>query len=627
MNSADVSNPNGTTDANSFYNTDFPIPYNREWVELYNPSGCDTLDISCFTLACNMQPVDLLSQNWGAFTFPAGTKIPPHGYLIIGGNDSQVPVLDFNLTAYRQSVFGVNNLDGEIVRWFLRDEFGWVAIYDPNGIPIDAVYWNLLNSPSLLTAQTEYLYPITTRTSCSGIQTLPAAANISNIEFVGAPVQQSYLSFQRIQDGSMIWSSSPQTPTPRANNYGMVSPPTITFTIQDDYCNLGIGSIQCDVMYHGTDSLHFQWNASAADTLSDLNNLHAGIYILSIFDPYYCSTRSDTIIISNLPAFSISFINVTPQICSDTNGSAESVISNGYPPYIYTWNSTPVQNSNILSQVQAGQFILSVTDSYGCMVLDTVIIQDTFPFPPISLNIQNDTCNRGVGAAFANNTSSIQLDYLWSNSSGNSFINSLFAGSYSLTVSNPMCNKVYNFNIINDYEAYADFTPSPPVMFTDNPLCEFFDNSVNPISWQWNFGDGSFDFTQHPLHVFNATGTYLVTLLIEDNRSCYDTISKTVIVKENTILYIPNAFTPNDDTKNEVFKVYGLNIYDFELRIFSRWGEQIFFSYDPEKGWDGKFMGKDCPEGVYVWQLKYTKDKEKSGAKKEFLTGSVTLFR
>ncbi|MEI8202856.1 MAG: gliding motility-associated C-terminal domain-containing protein [Bacteroidota bacterium] len=626
-NPADLGGTNGTTDANSFYNTDFPIPYNREWVELYNPSGCDSADISCYTLACNMDPNDLTTHNWGAFTFPVGTTIPPHGYIVIGGNDAQVPFLDFNLTQYRQNSYGVNNLDGDLTRWFLRDEFGWVAIYDPSGNPVDALYWNLLNDPSLLFTESEYLFSMSTHTSCNGLMTLAAAVNIPGIEFVGAPIQQTNVSFQRIQDGSMVWCSAPQTPTPRANNFGAVSPPTLTLTTQDDYCNLGIGSIHFNVQYHGTDSLHFHWNTSPADTLSYLNHLHSGTYILSIFDPYYCSYQTDTVIISSQPPFSISFNNVTPQSCSDTNGSAMSVINNGHPPYTYSWNSTPVQTSNVLQQVAAGQYILTVSDSLGCVVSDTVLIQDTYPFPPISLNLRNDTCNRGVGAAFAVNNTSIALNYSWSNASTNASINGLHAGSYSLTVSNPQCSNTYFFDIVNAYEAYADFIPSPAVMFTDNPLCEFFDNSINPISWQWNFGDGSSDFTQHPVHAYAATGSYLVTLVIEDSHACFDSISKTLIVKDNTVFYIPNAFTPNEDGKNEVFKVSGLNIYDFDLRIYTRWGEQIFVSYDAETGWDGKFQGKDCPQGVYVWRFQYSKDKERGGGKKEILTGNVTLIR
>ena len=627
-----ISNPadlglNATTNANSLYNTDFQVGYNREWVELYNPSGCDSVDISCYTLACNMNPGDLITYNWGAFTFPSGTIIPPHGYLIVGGNNAQVPVLDFNISQYRQSNYGVSNLDGVSNRWFLRDEYGWVAIYDPNSVPVDAVYWNYSNNPALLALESEYLSPITTRTSCSGIRTFPAAVNIPGIEFVGAPVAQSYLSFQRTHDGSLTWFSTPQTPTPRANNYGVVSLPTVSHTILNDYCDLGIGYIHYQVEYHGTDSLKFQWISAPFDSLPNINHLHAGSYIVRIFDPYYCETHYDTIQIINQPKFNLSIINVTPQLCSDSNGTAEGVVGNGHSPYIYHWNSSPIQSTNIMQHVPAGLYTLTVTDYVGCVVSDTVSIQDLFPMPPISLSITNDTCSKGIGAAQIINNSSVNLNYLWNNGTTASSIHGLVAGSYSITVQNGQCFRNYAFDILNDYQAQAEFNPIPSVMFTDNPICEFFDYSVNPISWQWNFGDGNFDITSHPTHAYTSTGSYLVSLLIEDDHGCFDSISRTVVVKENSVFYIPNAFSPNGDSKNEVFKVSGINIYDFELRIFTRWGEQIFYSYNPEIGWDGLFMGKECPQGVYVWHLLYTKDKEKDNSKRESLIGSVTLFR
>ncbi len=625
-NPADVS-LNATTNANSLYNIDFQPEYNREWIELYNPSGCDTADISCYTLACNMDPGDQITHNWGAFTFPNGTKIPPHGYIIVGGNNSQVPFLDFNMGAYRQSSYGVSNIDGVSNRWFLRDEFGWVAIYDPNSNPVDAVYWNWDGNPSLLYTTSEYLSPITSRTSCTGLRTFPAAVNIPGIEFVGSPIAQSYLSFQRIHDGGSVWWSTPQTPTPRANNYANVTPPTITINSKDDYCNLGIGGIHIHVEYHGSDSLQFQWLTAPFGTNANIDNLHAGTYIVKIFDPYYCNTHYDTITLIDKPKFNVNIVNVAPQICSDPNGHAEATASNGIAPYAYQWNSAPTQNTSVLQNVVAGLYTVNVTDSVGCTLSDTVTIQNQFPLPPVSLALKNDTCDKGVGSAMVINTSGISLSYLWFNNSNGNSISGLHAGNYSLTVSNAQCSKVYNFSITNDYQASANFTPSPEVVFTENPICEFFDNSLQPIRWWWDFGDGSSDIISHPIHRYTSTGNFLVHLIIEDIHGCIDSLSRMVYVKENTVFYIPNAFSPNEDGKNEVFKVEGFNIYDFELRIFSRWGELIYFSTEQEKGWDGKFLGKECPQGVYIWRLQFTKDKEKGNAKKEFMTGNVTLFR
>jgi gliding motility-associated-like protein len=72
-----------------------------------------------------------------------------------------------------------------------------------------------------------------------------------------------------------------------------------------------------------------------------------------------------------------------------------------------------------------------------------------------------------------------------------------------------------------------------------------------------------------------------------------------------TTLYIPNTFTPNNDNDNEVFGAYGLNIKDFNMLIFNRWGEQIFTSNTIDNRWNGYYNGKLCQEDVYVYKISY----------------------
>ena len=84
---------------------------------------------------------------------------------------------------------------------------------------------------------------------------------------------------------------------------------------------------------------------------------------------------------------------------------------------------------------------------------------------------------------------------------------------------------------------------------------------------------------------------------------CKDTITKLLEVKEEFLLYIPNAFTPNGDGENDTFRPKGSGIKSYSLSVYDRWGEQIFVSTDITKGWDGTFKGKDCQDGVYVYVI------------------------
>ena len=74
-------------------------------------------------------------------------------------------------------------------------------------------------------------------------------------------------------------------------------------------------------------------------------------------------------------------------------------------------------------------------------------------------------------------------------------------------------------------------------------------------------------------------------------------------VTNNYGLYIPNAFTPNGDQDNELFIPIGYGIKSIKLSIFDRWGMEIFKSQDNAIGWDGKYKGKTCEQGIYVFSV------------------------
>jgi gliding motility-associated-like protein len=118
------------------------------------------------------------------------------------------------------------------------------------------------------------------------------------------------------------------------------------------------------------------------------------------------------------------------------------------------------------------------------------------------------------------------------------------------------------------------------------------------------------------------TTTYL--LAIEDSNGCLASDTITVMVNpEDKTFFAPNAFTPNNDGNNDLFKIYALGVYFFDCQIFDRWGEKVFDWQNINEGWDGIYKGKPMPPGVYVYQvhLNYL-DGVSQSAK-----GSVTLIK
>ncbi|PLX05798.1 MAG: hypothetical protein C0598_13835, partial [Marinilabiliales bacterium] len=174
----------------------------------------------------------------------------------------------------------------------------------------------------------------------------------------------------------------------------------------------------------------------------------------------------------------------------------------------------------------------------------------------------------------------------------------------------------------------ADFEAIPPesILEDDEATIVFADssNSVDVLSYDWNFGDGSCGSTQNsPSHVYTEAGEYTVTLDIITDNGCEDNTEKMVIVHPDFVVYAPSAFSPNGDGFNDLFEIKGIGLKKFNLQIFSRWGEIIFESDNIEDQWDGKYNGEYVPTGTYVYKIKYTSmlDKDK------VLEGTITVLK
>lgn len=104
---------------------------------------------------------------------------------------------------------------------------------------------------------------------------------------------------------------------------------------------------------------------------------------------------------------------------------------------------------------------------------------------------------------------------------------------------------------------------------------------------------------------------------------CKDTIAAKVEIEPIFTFYIPNAFTPDADGVNEEFFGDGEGFTTYTMTIYNRWGEQIFFSNDPDKKWDGTHMGKQVEQGVYIYYF-YVLDWNNNDHE---YRGHVTLMR
>jgi gliding motility-associated-like protein len=176
----------------------------------------------------------------------------------------------------------------------------------------------------------------------------------------------------------------------------------------------------------------------------------------------------------------------------------------------------------------------------------------------------------------------------------------------------------------------ADFYNTPEVGYSQDPTITFVDLSYGANYWIWDFGDpgsynDNFAYNMNPVHVFSDSGTYTVMLVVMSSHNCSDTAYHDVVIYPEPIVYIPNAFTPNSDRLNDVFRpiITGFDKSTYKFYIFDRWGREVFFSNDVYTGWDGKHKGKPIEMGVFSYIVYFN---EYTG-KEHKIIGSVTLIR
>lgn len=135
------------------------------------------------------------------------------------------------------------------------------------------------------------------------------------------------------------------------------------------------------------------------------------------------------------------------------------------------------------------------------------------------------------------------------------------------------------------------------------PRVDIVDESIGATDWEYDFADGSQAFSQEPSHEYEEAGAYQVIQTVMNQYGCDDVYSVRVIVKPAITLYIPNTFTPNADGINEAFRGQGVGLKAYEMWIYDRWGENLFYSADTEYGWDGTYKGRAVESGRYIYRF------------------------
>lgn len=327
----------------------------------------------------------------------------------------------------------------------------------------------------------------------------------------------------------------------------------------------------------GNSGLSKLWNTS--ETSQTIIADFAGLYWVEV-DRLGCKSR-DSILIKELPGPKAYFGNDTAY-CE----AFSRILRAENPEYNYLWSNGSTSSDIIINT--PGKYWIRIYDTNACISTDTIELRDS----SFSLSLGNDTtlCS---GEKVNITAKDINYQHLWNTGEKSEMISVSKSGIYSVTVSNGTCIRRDTVLI----------TVRPKISLNLDPeyyLCETLNETFTlsvPTgykSYKWHPGGE----TTTSL-VVTKIGIYSVQ--VQDNYSCIDSDTTAIIKLCPYALWVPTAFSPGSGSDNALFgAVYeGPPIENFEMRIFSRWGELFYISTSLTDKWDGIYMGSPCQIGFY----------------------------
>lgn len=386
----------------------------------------------------------------------------------------------------------------------------------------------------------------------------------------------------------------------------------------------------------GSAPFTYVWNPNVSTT-DTANGLCAGSYTVDVTDAGGC-TNQYTYTITQPTQLSLA-ITGTDSICAGTNTTMTAAPAGGTGPYTISWdNSLPNGISQTVSPNVTTIYTATVTDANGCNLQQTFTV--TINPAPVAAFVPGPNDCSPATIQFTN-TSQSGTTWYWdfgdpstlADTSGaqNPSYTYNASGTYDVTLIASFGSGCYDTIVIpGAVTVFANPVAGVSVVNANvselSPDVTFNDLSTGGNYCVFYFGDGDSLIGCNMgsfIHTYDAAGTYTAMQVIVNADGCVDTTYITVVVEEETTIYVPNAFTPNNNGANETFLAYGTKVETFHLMVFDRWGNLLFESSDITKGWDGTYKGTIVQEDVYVWKINYTDQQ----GKKFRMIGHVSLIR
>lgn len=297
-------------------------------------------------------------------------------------------------------------------------------------------------------------------------------------------------------------------------------------------------------------------------------------------------------------------------------GETTTLIGSGEGDYIWS-------NGSTASEIQVGSGTWELVVSTACGSSAVMYIISALAGEPVQIDQGPSTaiCADGQPVVL---TATGDGDFVWDDGSTGALFVVDAVGTYTVMAVNE-CGTYSYSTVVTNSDVTALFVPS--TASRSAPVEINFQNlsSGGAVAFEWYLDGQAVSEGFNYSRLFTWPDTYLITLIAEDAAGCRDSYSLPIeIILVDDQLFVPNAFTPDNDGINEVFKAYGPDFPDFKMEIYNRWGDLVFVSNDMRRGWNGdsKGSGYYAQNDVYVWVISYTSLKGR-----ERLTGHVVVVR
>ena len=409
----------------------------------------------------------------------------------------------------------------------------------------------------------------------------------SNFYNIGAGVHNMY-----IEDATGLVSIYAVTSSP-------LCPVNTTYVATDASCNQNDAKLTLSPAY-GKSPYTFTLDGINYQDNNTFTNLPAGNYTFTVKDANGVTFSGYATIKSNCPIVSASQTDPT---CDRHDGTITATVDNGTSPYQFSIDGVNFQNSNLFTGLSAGNYIIRIKDSGGYSDTTSVTLYSNCLL--LNINITNTVCsnvNGSITVSASDGTPPYRYSLDGYNFQAGTNFSGLSAGSYHIYAKDTV-------GALADSSVKISDTPGPRenVVLTQGSCS----NPTGNINIVVTGGTLPVQFSIDGINyqssgVFNNLDSGKYITYVKDANGCItnDTVQ---LSPDGCALMLPNAFSPNGDGLNDIFRVkYPFVVKAFSLVVYSRFGEKMFETSDMAKGWDGTFNGIKQPVGVYVWIVHLT---------------------